>query len=104
MSFNDLLKDTAKINAFVSADEYGHPTYSLGSSFACRFDPQEGKKVVTQNGEDAIIDGFVFFPASVVVDEKDQIEVDGVMYRIIGVRKQGDFSADHHYKVAVRRI
>lgn len=104
MSFDDLLKDTAKINSFVSADEYNLATYSLGSQFACRFDPQEGKKVVTQNGEDAIIDGFVYFPASVVVKETDQIEVGGVMYRIISARKQGDYGTDHHYKTAVRRL
>lgn len=102
MSFDDLLKDTAKINSFVSADEYGHPTYSLGSSFACRFDPQEGKKVVTQAGEDALIDGFVYFPATVTVKETDQIEVGGVMYRIIAAKKHGDYGADHHWKVAVR--
>ncbi|KKN21060.1 hypothetical protein LCGC14_0929200 [marine sediment metagenome] len=104
MSFNDLLKDTAKINAFVSADEYNNITFSLGSSFPARFNPQEGKKVVTQNGEDAIIDGFLFFPASVSVNEKDQIEIDSVMYRIIAAKKQGDSGSDHHYKVAVRRL
>ncbi len=104
MSFDDLLKDTAKINAFVSADEYNTITYSLGAAFDARFDPQEGKKIVTQNGEDAIIDGFVFFPASVTVNEKDQIEVGGVMYRILSARKSGDSGSDHHYKVAVRRL
>lgn len=103
MSFEDLLKDTAKINSFVSADEYNNPTYSLGSSFSCRFDPQEGKKVVTQNGEDAVIDGFVYFPATVTVNEKDQIEVGGVMYRIISNKLQGDYGDSHHWKVAVRR-
>ena len=104
MSFDDLLKDTAKINAFVSADEYNNITYSLGPIINCRFDPQEGKKVVTQNGEDAIIDGFVFISASTVVDEKDQIQIDGVMYRIITAKKSGDSNSDHHYKVAVRRL
>lgn len=104
MSFDDLLKDTAKINTFVSADEYNNATYSLGSEFACRFDPQAGKKVVTPNGEDAIIDGLVFFPASIVVKETDQVELAGVMYRIIALKLQGDFGENHHYKTAVRRL
>lgn len=103
MSFNDLLKDTAKINSFVSSDEYGHPTYSLGAAFACRFDPQEGKKIVSNSGEDALIDGFVYFPASVTVKETDQIEVGGVMYRILALKLHGDFGSDHHYKTAVRK-
>ena len=104
MSFDDLLKDIAKINSFVSSDEYNNITYTLGGFFPARFDPQEGEKVVTQNGEDAIIDGFVFFPASIAVNEKDQIEIGGILYRIIAAKLSGDSDSDHHYKVAVRRL
>jgi hypothetical protein len=103
MSFAALMKDTGKINAHSSANEYGKITYSLGSAFACRFSQSTGKRVVNQTGEDVVVDGIVFFPASVTVNEKDQIEVNGTMYRIENLQLAADAGSDHHYEAAVRR-
>jgi len=105
VSFEALCINTGAILAYSSADEYGGETFgSAGTSFKCRFDPQDGKRVVVGlNGENTVIDGFVYIPASVSVNEKDRIQVDSVTYRIISLKLQNDSVGPNHYKAAVRR-
>lgn len=105
MSFDALCINTGAIIAYSTADEYGKETFgSAGTSFRCRFDPQDGKRVVVGlNGETTVIDGFVYFPASVTVNEKDRISVDSVTYRIISLKLQNNSVGPDHYKAAVRR-
>lgn len=100
-----MLKNTMKVNAFTSSNEYGVETYTLGSTtYPCRFDPQEGAKVVTAQGEDAIVDGFVYCASTVPINEKDRIQMSSVDYRILSAKKQAQYGSDHHWKLAVRRV
>ena len=99
-----MLKDTGKIIAFSSSNEYGKDTFgSPGTAFGCRFENDAGKRVVTSTGEDALIDGFVYFSPSITVNEKDRIQLNGVTYRIISLKLDAGFGSNHHYKAGVRR-
>lgn len=100
-----MLKDTAKIISFSASSEYGNDSFgSPGTAFDCRFEADAGKRVVTFTGDDALIDGFVYFAASVTVTEKDRIQLNGVTYRIMSLKLDAGFGANHHYKAAVRRV
>jgi len=104
MSFDALMKDTAKINVRGTVSEYGASVYALGTAFKCRFSSAQGTHVLTQTGEDAVIDGFVFFNSAVAVTESDQIQINGTMYRIMSLARVGSYAEDHHFKAAVRRV
>lgn len=105
MSFESLLKDTAQILAFSSTNEYGNPAYgSPGTSISCRYVSEEGKRAVDIMGEDVISDGSIYFPDSIIINEKDRIQVNSVTYRILSVHLKNGYGSNHHYKISVRRV
>lgn len=103
MSFETLLVDTCKIRSLQSTDEYGGPTVIVGSPVPCRFSPQTGRLAVGANGEDALLDGFVYVASDVAVSESDEIEVSGTIFRIIAINTHKGFNTLHHKRISVRR-
>lgn len=105
MSFTSLLIDTCAVKKYSSSNEYGRITHgSAGSSVACRFNPQEGKRIVNQVGDEEIIDGTLFIAASVSLDAKDLIVFGGSDYRIINIKTQKDSAAAHHKQIFLRKV
>ncbi len=105
MSFQDLLSSTCRVIVASAFDEWGKAaTFTPGSVKTCRFDPREDEIISNAKGEDERISGFVYLPDADKPGPSDQLEVDGVNYRIIKISAARGFSDAHHVKIAVRQV
>ncbi len=104
MSITDLFSSTCKIRVAGAFDQWGKSTgFTPGAAFTCRFDPKDDEVITNDKGEDERISGFVYLLAANVPGPSDELEVDGLDYRIIKIELQRGFSAAHHAKIAVRK-
>lgn len=107
MSIEDFFSSTAKIFTRGPSDEYGEASFVEGAAFPCRFDPKMSNVKIGDDQEDVLIDGFVYMLPANKPEEGDEIEVDGVRFRLVmpvGVTEQREFGDVHHIKVGVRKV
>lgn len=105
MSIQDLYQSTFIIKVFDGTTRSGANNPFLdGDAGACRFQPSDGKTKVSRDGEDILIDAVVWVNPEIVVTEKDQIDVDGIIYRIIDKIAVSDSGVDHHIRLRVRKV
>ncbi len=104
MSISKFFSSTCRVRTVNGFNKRGRPTgFTIGAAKKCRFDPQEGEKVVNEQGKDVLIDGFVYLLVPDTPTLNDELEVDGTDFRILKVDTQRAFAATHHVKVAVRK-
>ncbi len=105
MSITDLFSSTCRVITASDFDEWGKAaTFTPGPAKSCRFDPKDDEIVTNAKGEDVRISGFVYILAADVPDPSDELEVDGVNFRIIKIELQRGFADAHHAKIAVRKV
>lgn len=104
MSISKFFSSTCRVRTIDGFNKRGRPTgFTIQPAKKCRFDPQEGEKVVNEQGKDVLIDGFVYMLAPDAPKLSDELEIDGTDFRILKVDTQRAFAATHHVKVAVRK-
>lgn len=105
MSIEDFFSSTCKVRVRDGSDRYGEPTgYTLGPAKSCRFDAKIAKIGVDDEGKDILVDGFVYTLPADAPSQSDELEVDGVNFRVIMVMTPREFADEHHAKIAVRRV
>lgn len=104
MAIEDLFTNLFTVKSFAGTDEYGKDNDKIdGDSGNCRLVPTTGIVVVDSNGEDVLIDGRVYLLPEVTIDEKDDIDIDGIIYRIIKLRRHTDSAVSHHIRIDIRK-
>ena len=105
MSITDLFSSTCRVIVASDFDEWGKAaTFTPGPIKSCRFDPKEDEIVSNAKGEDERISGFVYLLDADKPGPSDELEVDGINYRIIKISAFRGFSEAHHVKIAVRQV
>lgn len=82
--FKDLMNSTAKIWAYKSNNGKS-VTYQEGDEFSCF--KVESAKTLYQNGTQVDSEIQVFCDASVVLSDRDQLEIDGTRHNILRISK-----------------
>lgn len=104
MSLQDLYNATFLVKVFQGTKRSGADLPKVdGDTGSCRLQPSDGKTLVNRDGEDILIDAIVWVDPDVVVTEKDDIEVNGILYRIIDKIAVSDSGTDHHIRLRVRK-
>ncbi len=103
MSIEDHFPNAFTVKTFVDVDEYGDADPRPdGDTGFCRLDPAKGKVVQDDDGKEVLADAVVYLLAEVTIEERDLIDVDGVLYRVLDLRRQRASLDSHHIKLMLR--
>lgn len=105
MTIENFFSSTCKVRTRDGSDRYGEPTgFTLGAAKPCRFDPKIAKIGVDEEGKDILVDGFLYTLPDDAPGQSDEVEVDGVDFRVIMVMTQRGSVDPHHVKTAIRKV
>lgn len=105
MALPDLFNKTFTVKKNAGSDKYGRDLPKTnGDTGDCRLAPAQGEFGRDPDGEDVVLDAIIYLNATVDVDEQDDIDVAGTVYRILEKRVQSRAKDDHHIRLGVRRV
>lgn len=105
MAFEDLFNATFTVQKSGGFNKRGRPNpFVPGDTGFCRLAPAEGELGRDGEGQDVVIDALIYMLASVDIEEKDQLDVDSVRYRVLQKKTHSRAKDAHHFRLGVRKV
>jgi plastocyanin len=103
MSFSSLLNQTISLYSKIGLDKYGRETEGSATNYKARFQ-QVTKTRILANGETTTIDGIVFLPPTITINQGDKITYNSVDYKVFSKKLAVDGRGNtHHLTVEVQK-
>ena len=103
MSLTSLLNQTITLYSKSGYDEYGTEVEGSGTGYKGRFQPVTKTRLLP-TGETTIIDGIVFLPPGITVEQGDKLVYSGVNYKVFAKKTEVDGRGNtHHLELEVQK-
>lgn len=108
MSYESLLTQTCDVSHYSegAADAYGNPVKTWNTVYPsepCRLVPSGGREI-TVDKQVVVSNWLIHLGSTVVITERDRIEIDSETYEVILVQNRSGAAAKHHVEAALMKV